>query len=111
MATNPQYGAVAVASPSDKDHRRKLAEAINRVNQGHMDIATRITLRASNTTTVLTVNRITPTRLFVLNPTTAHAATAFVAGIWFRSQTNGSVTFNHASSANVDQRFNVGIVG
>jgi hypothetical protein len=104
------YAAVPVTFGDEKTHRRILAEAINRHNQGKFNVFLPVTLNASATTTTIQDARITATSIFTFTPTTADAATA-APNIYVSSQQTGQATLTHASSANADQTFNVGIFG
>jgi hypothetical protein len=96
---------------NEKEHRRKLARQLNRINQGKFNCSIDITLRASQTTTTLTDARIFATSLLLPDPMTANASTALLAGIWFSNRIKGSATINHASNAATDQTFRIGIFG
>jgi hypothetical protein len=117
MSTNT-FPAVVITHNDEKIHRRILAEASNRHNMGKFNVVLEVTLRASQTTTTIQDNRITANSVFVFMPTTAHAATAaaniYVSESTITAATNttpGSAVITHASSANTDQSFRVGILG
>ena len=90
----------------------KLSDAFNLVLKGKINclIPTTVTLRASQTTTTLTDERIGASSHLTFQPLTAHAATA-LANLWVSNQLAGSCTINHSSSANADQNFRVSILG
>jgi hypothetical protein len=116
-AATPSIQGVPLNLPNEKMHRMRMATAINQIVQGKMNVNQTVTLRASHTTTTVTDARIGPNSAILLTPTAAHAATAYVAGIYVTNQlpsvgtTPGSLTLNHASSANTDQTFTLTILG
>jgi hypothetical protein len=112
MSSTVQKGfpPVPEMEPDEKEHRRKMARAINRINGGKVNATGAVTLRASQTTTTLTDARIFSTSYIDLMPLTAHAAAALSA-IWFSAAAKGVITINHASSANTDQSFTYLVVG
>jgi len=98
--------------PDDKEHRRQMAQAINGLRQGKMNVTKAITLNAGATTTTLTDGRIGVTTCIVPSmPTTQNGATALLAGIWITNIVTGSCMINHASSANIDQNIRFLIIG
>lgn len=108
----PSYPTVQVANHDEKVHRRQLAEAINRHNNSKFNCALEITLRVSQTTTTISDARITAFSVLSFMPTTAHAASA-LANLYVPETTmkSGQAIINHASSANTDQSFRIGIFG
>lgn len=108
--TNPSYPPVQVANPNEKVHRRQLAEAINRHNNGKFNCAISLTLNANATTTTLTDYRIGSSSVLSFMPQTADAAGALTS-LYVPVQQNGSATINHASTSATDKTFNVGIFG
>lgn len=113
MSATVQRGFLPVTEylPDEKEHRRRIASALNRTMGGKLNATIDATLRASQTTTVLTDPRIYATSYIDPMPLTANAATAKAAGIWFSNQIEGSVTVNHASAAAVDQTMRFLIIG
>ncbi len=98
--------------PDGDEHRRQIAQAVNGLRQGKMNVTIAITLNAGATTTTLTDGRIGVTSCIVPSmPTTQNGATALNAGIWITNIVTGSCTINHASSANTDQNIRFLIVG
>lgn len=97
------YPTVPESWTDDKDHRRKLAQAINGLLQGQGNNLDQVTLAANATETVLTHDRITERTVFQLMPRTASAAAA-QAGIYVTT-TKGSATLHHDSSPATDRTF------
>jgi hypothetical protein len=111
MSNVTQHQPVPLSGTNDILHRRNLAVAINNLQQGQLNVSGTITLISNVATTTLTDARISAINWIGLMPTTADAATAYVAGIYFGSQNIGSVVLHHASSANTDQTFRYVIIG
>jgi hypothetical protein len=98
------------AMPDEQEHRRQLAQAIERVMRGKINAVTTVTLTASSTTTTMIDARIGASTFIGFSPTTANAAAA-AANLYVSAQKNGQATLTHASSANVDQTFSVLLIG
>ena len=117
IAATPYFPTVPDYMVDEKKHRKLIAQSIQSITQGKINVNQTITLRASNTTTVIQDARISSYSAILLTPLTAHAATAYVAGIYVTNQmpangtTPGQATLNHASSANIDQNFTLTILG
>lgn len=108
---NRGYDPVPEQDANEQEHRRKIARAVNRLNQGKFNGTVDVTLRASQTTTTVTDARISATSFLMWMPQTASASTAEKAGIYVTGRTNGSAVLNHASNAATDQSFTVLIIG
>lgn len=92
----------------------KLATRINDLTKGWMNVTGLVTLRANQTTTVLTDDRISVDTALLLSPTTANAAAELGNGTLFMAETsrvNGSITITHANNAQADRTFRFAIVG
>lgn len=107
--TRPAYDAAPYEPNADRQ-LRKTATAIDRINAGKFNCTVDVTLRASQTTTVVTDARIGPFSFIMWMPMTANASTAEKAGIWCNPTVAGSVTLNHASAVAVDQTFRLVIL-
>lgn len=114
--TSLGYQAVPDVGVDEKEHRRRLARAINGLLQGKMNAVTTVTLTANSATTTLTDDRITPKSFIGFMPETANAAAA-LANLYVsnRMSTNGTVignaTLTHANNAQTDRTFTVLIIG
>jgi len=112
------YPAVPVAFADEKTHRRILAEASNRHNQGKFNCFIEVTLVANAATTKINDLRITATSVLLFMPTTAHAATE-LATLYVPESTilppigtsSGSAVIHHANNSQTDRTFRVGIFG
>jgi hypothetical protein len=112
MSSNPGFPNVPPLHSNEKEHRKQLADALNRINSGKFNATIDLTLNANQTTTTLTDPRIFSTSAVIpAMATTANAATAIKNGIWISGAVKGSCTVNHASSANTDQTIRFVIVG
>ena len=100
---------VQLDMPNEAQHRRQIAAAVNRIMQGHINSTLFVTLTPSSTQTVVTDSRVSPQTCVTLHPQTAHAAAALATT--FVVCGNGILTINHASSAQTDRTFTLGMVG
>lgn len=107
---NKGYQGVPVMLADEKEHRRQIAQAVNQQLTGKLNAVLQVTLTASSTTTTVTDKRIGANTYFGFQPLTADAAAA-LGGLYVSSQTNGSATLTHASTATVDRTFNVLLIG
>lgn len=93
-------------------HRRKLAEAVNTLTQGKMNVTIDVTLTAGATTTTLNDARIGYySAVIPAMAQTAHGATAITAGIYVDGLKSGEAVVHHANSANTDQNIRFVILG
>jgi hypothetical protein len=90
---------------------RKVADVVRGAMQGKLNCVLDVTLRASQTTTVVTDSRIGPFSFIAWMPLTANASTAEKAGIWASPTLAGTVTLNHASAVAVDQTLRLLVIG
>ena len=92
-------------------HRRKLAQAINRIDAGKINCTLSVTLRASETTTAILDPRVGPFSVLLWMPQTASAAAAAGAGIYVAGRGKGVAVLSHPASAAADQAMTVAILG
>lgn len=92
---------------------RRIADAVNLLLRGKMNAVLSVTLAANAATTTVLDARITVKSALVLEPLTAHAASALYESPYIlpSSQNNGSVLLNHVNDANTDKTFNLLIIG
>ncbi len=100
---------VQLSLPDEKDHRRQIAQAVNRLNQGHMNCTLFVTLLANADSTQVVDSRISAQTCVVLSPQTAHAAAALAST--YSTCTNGSLTLGHANNSQTDRTFTMGLIG
>lgn len=115
MVTSPRASArgvppVPVDWHSGPEHRRKLAETINRVLQGKTNTTGTVTLTANQATTAVTDLRAGPDSHISFTPTTANAAAA-LAGMYVSSRGNETFTLTHANNAQTDRTFTYSVTG
>jgi hypothetical protein len=101
--------AVLLNLPDSVDHRRQIAEAVNRLTQGHANVTLFVTLDPNVAQTVVTDSRISPQTGMVFQPTTANAAAAVATT--YAVCTEGSATIFHASNAQIDRVFTIVMMG
>lgn len=105
-----QFGKVEEIAP----YLRRMWESLQALRKGKIECVTELTLRASNTTTVLTDIRLSPQSVVVFDPKTANAAAELYGGTMYVLTANrgdGSWTVTHASAASTDRSFQVAIIG
>lgn len=110
--SSPAYQGVAPWIVNESQHRRDMARTINALLIGKMNVTKDVTLRASQTTTVITDARIGYTTAVVpAMPMTVNGAVALDSGIWCNPTVNGSATVHHAASVATDQTIRFLLIG
>ena len=89
---------------------RNMAFAINQLIDGKSNAVGQVTLRANETTTVVSDLRVGIDSVIPLQPTTANAAAA-VATTYISSLGKQTFTITHASNAQTDKTFKYLIQG
>lgn len=102
---------VQLSNGDETDHRRQLAQAVNRINQGHLNCTLFVTLDPGVTETPVVDSRISPQTSFIFHPTTANAAADVASGQLYAVCTNGSAVIHHANNADTDRTFTIGMLG
>ena len=92
-----------VPAPTETRPQR-LAQAIRDLFAGRSNAVGTVTLRASQTTTVVTALNVGEDSRIFLTATTANAA-AVIASLYVSSVGSGTFTITHPSNANVDKVF------
>jgi len=99
-------------------HRRELADAISRLQQGKIGSVGSVTLTAISATTTLTDANIGPDSAIILVPTTENASKEFVGlldldsvGIYPSARVNGSATLTHSNHSSSDRTFTYVVLG
>lgn len=117
-AINYGYPSVPEDSTDERDHRRKLARAIQMLTLGKSNCTLDVTLNANAATTTINDSRISATSAIVpAMATTAHAATALAAGIYVTNITaatpfqQGSAVINHNNTVDTDKTIRFLILG
>src|SRR5574343_1266874 len=108
------YPPVAQDSTDERVHRREMAQAINRLNQGKFNGSGDLTLTANVATTVITDARLAQQSVVLFDPLTAHAAAVIAAGTMYvllANRNNGAWTVTHANNAQADRTFRYLIIG
>ena len=108
--TNLGYISVPEIGADDKEHKRKLARAVNSALQGKLNALTNVTLAANTTTTTLQDARITNNSFIGFMPTTANAASA-LSNLYVANMVAGTATLTHANNAQTDRTFIILIIG
>jgi len=105
------YQGVPEMLPNEQEHRRQMARAINNQLQGKTNNVIQVTLNANATSTTITDARIGANTFIGFTPLTTNASAAVTSGLHVYSQQNGQATLVHPSSPNIDQTFNVVLIG
>ena len=106
MADN-QFPVVPISIPDHGLHLQLVSNALNNTINGKLNSTGSVTLRASQTTTTLTDERIGGNSVILFMPTTANAK----SGLYVSARQNKTATLTHASSGNADQTFGYVVVG
>lgn len=109
--TQKGYQGVPQMLPDEKEHRRQIAQAVNNQLAGKLNAVLSVTLTPSATTTTVIDERIGFNTFIGFSPRSADAVTAMISGLYVSAKKNGQATLTHASSANVDQTFDVLLIG
>jgi len=108
---NEAYEPAPLDGPNDRERRRRIAQDVNRINQGKLNcVYGTITLNANATSTTITDPRIGMTSWIGLMPTTDSAVAIDIAPR-IKSQTKGSAVITHGSSTATDLNYAVVILG
>ncbi len=108
---NRGYDGVPEWEAVESEHRRKLARAINRINEGKINCTLDVTLRPGQATTTIVDPRVAATSFLCWMPQTASASVAERAGIYVSNRAKGSAVLNHAANAATDQTLTIVILG
>lgn len=97
-------------TPGPATGERDLRDMVRSLYDGKSNNTGSVTLRAGETTTVVTDPRIGGGSAILLTPLSAHAAAA-LGGLWVSARATGSATLSHASTADTDKAFAYVVVG
>lgn len=92
----------------EREHRRKIALALNGVLRGQLNNLGSVTLTASSTTSAVRNPNVSAGSKIFLFPTTANAATA-LATTYKSAAEEGLITLTHASNAQTDRTFDYAV--
>lgn len=109
-STAPSYPSVRIDHHDASEHRRELAERINDINKGKINVVSSVTLTISVTSTTLNDTRIGPNSFIGLMPTTANAAAA-LSTTYVSSRGDQTATITHANNAQADRTFVYAVLG
>ena len=115
--TSPRFSAKTYLPPpvdaeDEADHRKRLAQAIQDVMAGKVNVTKTVTLTANAASTTLEDPRIGATTATILVPTTANAAAAL--GVTYQTYQNATAeqaVINHANNAQTDRTFVAVLIG
>lgn len=99
-------------NPSGSFTNRELAEKFNDMLLGHTNNLFEVTLTASTTMTVAISQLLGPESHLTPMPLTANASLEIGAGtLHYTAQGTGTITLEHANSAQTDRSFRFKVVG
>jgi hypothetical protein len=97
---------------NEREHRRKLAESLNRVLAGKLNAALDVTLAANAAATTVADARLSSASYIGFCPLTANAAAEIGSGtIYVSAQGKGTATLAHANNAQTDRNFRLLVIG
>ena len=92
--------------------RVPLLNKLDELLKGKVNTVGEVTLTASQATTVITDELVSPNSHISLEPTTSNAAAEKAAGtMWVSTYGEGTYTITHANNAQTDRTFRVAITG
>jgi hypothetical protein len=95
-----------VYDTNDQRHREIIAQWINGLLDGKLDIVGTFTLTANTTTTAVADNKFESNMIVLWVPTTANAAAEIGAGtLYLSSRGVQTFTLTHANNAQTDRTF------
>jgi hypothetical protein len=100
----------APLNPNGTSLARLVAQVVNGLLKGQLNNQILVTFRDGETTTTIVDPRLGVESNMHLEPLTANALTAR-ATAWISARGTGTMTWTHASSADVDQEFQGSILG
>lgn len=102
---------VSETASDEKQHRREIARALNRVITGQIGCNLTVTLTANASSTTVTDARATVQTAPILTPTTASAKTEWLNAACYAVATNGQVVINHTNSTDTTRTFILSFLG
>lgn len=109
-ALKAAYPVPPANSPDAKLWMRQIAQSVQGVLGGKMNVCLDVTLNANATTTTIIDPRISYFNAIHLVPLTANAAAA-LGTTYVSAQLKGQATLTHANDANTDKTFRVVFLG
>lgn len=95
---------VATRAVESAQQLQRLAESVNGLIDGKLDVIGSVTLTANAASTAVVDTKFESVMVPVMIPTTANAAAA-LATTYLSARTNGGFTLTHANNAQTDRSF------
>jgi hypothetical protein len=95
----------------EKEHRRKLATAVNQLQKGVTNNHYAVTLEAGETTTEVMHPPVRPGAGVQITPGSASAAVSFAAGVIWVEAENEKAIIHHDSTSDTDRLFHLTFSG
>ena len=105
-----RYSKVPPDHASEREHRRLLAEAANRLMDGKLNTTSTVTLTANAATTVVANIYVGVNSAILLSPTTLNAARAATV-TYVSSKGKQTFTITHPVDATTDRTFDYAVIG
>ena len=112
--TEERMAGVVQFIDDEREHRRQLSLAVNRLRDGKVASVGSFTLTASVANTTLSDERIGLNSVVILVPTTANASAEIGAGTIFQTYPQSAkkaAVFTHANNGQTDRTFAFVILG
>ena len=104
------FDAVPETYFDEATHRRIMAAAINRIQNGKMNLSFDLLIVAQQTLTTIKDSRISSFSVLVWQPLT-QSALSEMPYLWVSEQGQGTASFSHSNSATSDRKFRVAFLG
>lgn len=101
MSDSQGYPAIPEQEADEREHRRRLARAVNTINQGKFNCTIDFVVTANATTTTILDPRCSAFSFYSVMAFDANGAADIAAGTYYTAFNSGSVIFHHRSSASV----------
>lgn len=111
---NAQFAArprVPQEAANEKQHRKMLANGVNRAIKGQIDCTFPLTLPSGLNFTQINDSRISKWTAVVMTPTTANAAAEMASGQCYVTVSDGFLTVTHRNNSQTDRTFQVALIG
>lgn len=95
---------IATRGLPDKQQLQRVAESVNGLIDGKLDVVGSVTLTPNSATTVVADNKFESIMVPVFVPTTANGAAA-LTGMYVSSRGEGTFTLTHGNTAQTDKSF------
>lgn len=96
---------------NEKQHRKMLANGVNRALKGQIDCTFPLTLIANSAATQVSDSRISKWTTVVMSASSANAAAEMASGDCYVTVSDGLLTVTHRNNSQTDRTFQVALIG